>query len=480
MNLQGATVLVPEVRSKARDRALTASMGSAVVLKLLTSGFGVAAVAISVRALGEMQFGVLATLSTLTGLMAFADFGIGSGLMTQLAIAEGCEDGQRARAMVSAALSGMLALGSLVAALGTLAAVMLPWSRILGVPDVDTDGLQTAVAMFFLLAGLAIPASIGQRTLMGLQQGLAANCWLLAGATSSLAGVFIAAVFHQPLWCFVLASMGLPVLVAALQSTWVLVRSHAHLRPSRTFLTRASFRSLAGVSGLFFALNVAVAVAYQTDVLIVASTLGAGSAALFAIGLRMFGVMSATLAGASQQMWTSMAEALARGDMAWVRSRFLRIMLGTLAVSVPGAILLVALGRPLARMWVGPELVPPPELLAAFALWTVYSLAMTQISFLLNAAQIVGPQVVMALSMTAANIVLSLYLTRRIGITGPLVGSLAAHVLSSGVPTAILAMRVLKRGVPPGGGASHATDIDPEAQLQMSRPAVSVEARTDS
>lgn len=413
--------------------------------------------------------------------MAFADFGIGSGLMTQLAIAEGYEDVQRARAMVSAALSGMLALGSLVAALGALAAVMLPWSRILGAPVIDTDGPQTAVAMFFLLAGLAIPASIGQRTLMGLQRGLAANSWLLAGATSSLAGVFIAAVCHQPLWCFVLASMGLPVLVAAIKSTWVLVRSHAHLRPSRKFLTHASFRSLAGVSGLFFALNVAVAVAYQTDVVIVASTLGAGSAALFTIGLRMFGVMSTTLIGASQQMGTSMAEALARGDVAWIRSRFLRIMLGTLAVSVPGAILLVALGRPLARMWVvGPELAPPPELLVAFAMWTVYSLAMTQISFLLNAAQIAGPQVVIALSMTAANLVLSLYLTRRIDITGPLAGSLAANVLSSGVSTAILAVGILKRRVPPSGRVSRATDIDPEAQVRVSRPAESVEARTDS
>jgi O-antigen/teichoic acid export membrane protein len=420
-------------------------MASAVLLKLLTVGFGIASVAVSVRALGNMQFGVLATLSTLTGLMAFADFGIGSGLMTQLAIADGHGDVRQARAMVSAALSGMLILGSLVAALGVLAAVMLPWNWILGAPVIHAGDLRTAVAVFFVFAGLAIPAGIGQRTLIGLQRGLAANSWLLAGATASLVGVFVAAVTHPPLWCFVLASMGLPVMVAALQSTWVLIGSHAHLRPSRNLVTRASLRSLAGASGLFLALNVAVAVAYQTDVVIVASTLGAGSAAVFAIGLRMFGVVSGTLAGASQQMWTSMAEALARGDVTWVRSRFLRIILGTLAVSVPSVMLLVALGRSLARMWAGPELVPPLGLLAVFALWTVYSLAMTQISFLLNAAQIVGPQVVMALSMTAANLVSSLYLTRHIGIIGPLVGSLTAHVVFSGIPAVILAVRVLRQ-----------------------------------
>jgi O-antigen/teichoic acid export membrane protein len=436
---------VTEGRSQARDRALSASMASAVLVKLLTGGFGVASVAVSVRALGDMRFGVLATLSTLTGLMAFADFGIGSGLMTHLAIADGHGDARRARAMVSAALCGMLALGLLVAALGVLAAVILPWNRILGAPIVDAGELRTAVAVFFVFAGLAIPAGIGQRTLIGLQQGLIANSWVLAGATASLAGVLVAAVAHPPLWCFVLASMGLPIMVATLQSTWALFRSHAHLRPSRSLVTRDSLRSLASVSGLFLALNVAVAVAYQTDVVIVASTLGAGSAAVFAIGLRMFGVVSGTLGGASQQMWTSMAEALARGDVKWVRSRFLRIILGTIVVSVPSTMLLVTLGRPLARLWVGPELIPPLGLLAAFALWTVYSLAMTQISFLLNAAQIVGPQVVMALSMAPANLVLSLWLTRHIGITGPLVGSLTAHVVFSGVPAIILAGRVLRQ-----------------------------------
>jgi O-antigen/teichoic acid export membrane protein len=432
-------------RGQARDRALRASMASSVLVKLLTVGIGVASVAVSVRALGDLRFGVLAALTTFTGLLAFADFGIGSGLMTQLAIANGHGNVLRARTMVSAALSGMLASGSLVAAAGVLAAAVLPWNRILGAPAMDAGELRAAVAVFFVFAGLAIPAGIGQRTLIGLQRGLVANFWLLAGAAASLGGVFVAAGTHSPLWCFVLASTGLPVVVAAVQSTWVLARRHAHLRPSRQLVTRASFRTLAGVSGLFLALNVAVAVAYQADVMIVASTLGAGSAAVFAVGLRMFGLVGTTLAGASQQMWTAMAEALARGDVVWVRSRLLRIIFGTLAVSVPSAALLVALGRPLARIWVGPDLVPPLGLLAAFALWTVYSLAMTQLSYLLNAAQVIGPQVVMALSMTAANLALSLYLTRQIGIMGPLVGSLTAHVVFSGVPAVVLAVRVLRR-----------------------------------
>jgi O-antigen/teichoic acid export membrane protein len=345
--------------------------------------------------------------------------------------------------MVSAALWGMIGIGLLVMILGLVAARLLPWDQILGAPGIDSSELRNAVAVFFLFAGLGIPSGIGQRMLMGLQRGMAANAWSLAGVIASLIVLLVVAAGRAQLWCFVAASLGVPVIVAAIQSIWVLHGRHSRLRPSRKFVNREAVRSLAGVSGLFLVVNVAVAVAVQSDAVVVASTLGAGAAAVFAVGLRMFGLIGGTLARASQQMWTAMAEALASGDIGWVRSRFRHILVGTLAVSIPCSILLIVVGRPLSRIWVGAQLVPPLTLLVAFAIWTVYSLAMTQVSFLLNAACVVGPQVVMAVTMTIANLILSLYLTSRIGIAGPLVGSLVSHAALSGIPAVVLARRVL-------------------------------------
>ena len=92
-------------------------------------------------------------------------------------------------------------------------------------------------------------------------------------------------------------------------------------------------------------------------------------------------------------------------------------------------------------------LVPPISLLIAFALWNVYSLALTQCSYLLNAASIVGPQIGMATAMALVNIPLSIELTRRIGLSGPLYGSLISHVLFAGIPTVFLVRRVLRGGM---------------------------------
>lgn len=432
-----------DARARQRDRALGASIASGSAVRLLCISMQLVSVAVAARALGDVRFGLLATLTALLGLMAFADLGIGSGVMTHLALASGRDDAEQARDIVSAALIGMLAFGGLVATLGAATAVLLPWQDFLGATALPRAEVAAVMAVFFLCAGAAIPAGVGQRALVGLQEGAIANLWLLAGAITSLIAVVVSARLDLQLWAFVLATAGVPPLVATMCSVWVLARRHPHLRPALRFVTPKAVRGLAGVSGLFFALNVAVTIAYQTDILIVASTLGTGAAAIFAIGARMFAVLTGTLAAASQQIWTSMAEAMARGDTGWVRSRFTRVLGGTLGISIPAAVVLVAAGRPLSEMWVGRQFVPPLTLLIAFAAWAVYSVTMTQVGYLLNAAQVVKPQVAMAISMALVNVAVSIFLTHRIGIVGPLLGSLISHVVCSGVPSLVLASRVL-------------------------------------
>ena len=118
-----------------------------------------------------------------------------------------------------------------------------------------------------------------------------------------------------------------------------------------------------------------------------------------------------------------------------------------------GCLFLVIFGQPLARVWVGEDLVPPMSLLVVMGLWTFYGMVMNQCSFLMNAAQVVRPQVFMATSMAVCNIVLSIFLTREFGLIGPVVGSLVSHALCAGVPTVIIVRRLLAQRSAPVVGA---------------------------
>jgi O-antigen/teichoic acid export membrane protein len=440
-------VEVRTVRTR-RDRALVRAFLSGIAFRLIGPFFGAAAVAVGTRGLGDAGFGVVAALVSVSTLVGFADLGVGLGLMTRLASADGRDDAHEMRVLVSSAWVTFLLSGAAIAAGGLTAALTLPWQRILGAQQMPADEVVTAVLASFLIMAVAVPAGLGQRILTGLQRGAAVSGWAFAGSVLTPLAVLAAAGLDLPLWAFVVAFAGMPVLVAVGQTLWVLGRSHVHLRPRRHLMSLRSVGGLMKLSGLFLVLNLSAALAYQTDTLIVAGVAGASAAAVFTVTLRLFGLVSGLLSSGTQQLWPAMAEAFQRGDVHWVRTRFIRVTGGTAVILTLLCLLLIAVGRPFVRIWAGPTLVPPVALLVAMALWTVYSVFMTQVSYLLNAAEIVGPQVIMALLTAAASLGLSLYLTHRIGISGPILGSLGAHLLCNGVPALLIARRLLREPRP--------------------------------
>lgn len=173
-------------RGEVRDRALISAMSSGAVVRTIAALVTMGYFAISVRALSHAEFGVLATIATFTSLTAFADLGIGSGLMTRLAVAYGQDDYLGAKSLVSAAWVAMLILGLVMSLCGILLAQVLPWENLLGMRSGDAGVATAAIASFAICAGSAIPANIGQRILVARQKGLCSNIWLLASAAQLL------------------------------------------------------------------------------------------------------------------------------------------------------------------------------------------------------------------------------------------------------------------------------------------------------
>jgi O-antigen/teichoic acid export membrane protein len=435
-----------------RDAALIHSGMAGIVARIVSALCSVASVALAVNALDVTQFGILATLAALVGIMGFADLGLGQGLLNELTDALARGDQARQRAVVSSASAVLLALGAGVALVGLAVAAAFPWNLILGAPDEEPQVVAAAVGVFGLSIGLAIPASVGHRVLLALQAGGVAHLWSAVSAVASLAATWLAATMSASLPVFVFAALGAPVLLSVTQTSWVLCLAHPELRPSRRLMTTAAARRLLSLGWGFLVLNLSAAVAYQSDVIIVASVLGAAAAGTFAIALRMFALVSGLFAGLTSQMWPSVTHALSTGDLTWVRSRFRRILVLTLLVASTTCITLAVAGQSIALVWVGPDLLPPQPLLWMLALWTIYSLAMGQCSTLLNGAGVIRPQAALGALMAAVNLPLSIILARHIGISGPVLGSLIAHGLFAGIPTMMLVRRVLTTGTNIGVG----------------------------
>lgn len=390
--------------------------------------------------LGDARFGALVLVTQLATLLVFSDLGLGNGLVTSLARAMAEDDRQHARALVSS--TWFLLVGVMFAA-GGLFAVLTPfvdWARLLGVVGVRDVGTSVVVFAAFFLVGL--PASIAQKIHLARQEGWQANAWQTLGAVLTIGATVACVVASASLPWFVAAAVGGAVISAVLNCAWLFL-SRPEVRPHRAYVGTAAVRFIFGSGLLFLVLGVASSVAYQTDALVISHLLGPAEVTTYNLALRLFLIPGLAVSFLLAPLWPAFGDAFARGDEAWARRTLRRAVLWGASINLPGALLLVVFGRPLVNAWVGDGQVSMPWLLlVAFGFWTALNAISGPLAMLLNGAHVVGFQVACAIAMAIGNIVLSILLTRWLGVAGPVLGSIVAQTVFMTVPSWLYVSRM--------------------------------------
>ncbi|MGN6161290.1 MAG: lipopolysaccharide biosynthesis protein [Marmoricola sp.] len=426
-----------------RDRAVLRSALTGVIARVATAGGSVIGVAMAARSLTAAELGVTSILTMLVVYFGFADFGMSTLLMTRLPAAHARDDHEQARELVGSVLSAMLVVSSVVAVFGIASVYVLPWRRLLGAGSIAPGELDASLIVFVLTGAAGIVGMVGSRVLASMQQGATVQIATAVAAVGSVAAVGLCVAIHAALWGYVLAFAGPPTLSGLVQLVLAFVRFPSLAGIRHTLGLRSGLGVLR--SGLEYGiLSAGWVVAYTLDAIVVSSILGAAAAAVFGIATRLFSLIAGTLTVAGQQMWPAMADALARGEVDWVRARFrrsLQIAGGTAALS---CLFLLVAGQTIARLWVGDKLVPPFALFVVLAVWTVYMTVITQYSYMLMAADRIRLLAGIGIVIALVNIGVSIAFTHWIGMTGPIVGNLVAAVLIQWGPMVLMTRRLMR------------------------------------
>lgn len=396
-----------------------------------------------VHSLGDAVFGIFVTITALTAYLALSDLGIGAGLLTLLGAAAGQEDHKQMAGLVVNAAWILLAAGTAVGILGLVLAKVIDIPRLLGAAPEDARSAAVAFRVFVVGFAASIPLTLGARVHASLQQGAEAAVWLSATTSLTAAAAATTAWVTGSLVATVFASVAATFVVSLLQ-TFRVYRQHPWIRINGARFRRADSRGLVSSSGLLLVLQVSAVVAFQTDIIVVAAVLGSDSAAVFHGTLRAFALVSLATTALVAQFWPATAEAISMKDHRWVRDTHRRLAWQLPLIAALAGTVLVVFGQQLIGLWLGKSLVPPLSLLIAFALWTTYSSFILPYSSLMNGAGILRPQAIIGVLMALANLALTLWLTKTIGLAGPPLGSLLAHVSIALVPAIILVRRVLR------------------------------------
>ena len=433
----------PEGRSAERDRRVALSALSSGVAWATKVATALVAVPVVLHHLGSERYGVFATITAIAGLVGWADLGIGNGLISEMAAAEGREDPASAARAVSTAFFSLLGLSLVLAALFACAYPFVPWPSIFNVAGHAASGVGAAAAAFGAGVLIALPLGVVQRAEIGMQETFVASAWQALGSLLGLAGVITAVVVGASLPYLVLAVSVTPALALAGNGVQLFFHRRPELRPSLRRIDRDTAGGLLRVGLLFFVLQVSIAVAYESDALVLTQILGPAAVTTYSVTMRVFLVVPALAGFVLAPLWPAYGEAISRGDAEWVRRTLRRALRGGLLLSISGAALLALVARPLIHVWAGFR--PPFSLIVAAAIWIIVMTTGAILAAFLNGARVIRSQIVLALLMMSSNLGLSIAFTRWLGVSGVIWGSIAAESGVVVIVSTVIVPRVLHR-----------------------------------
>jgi O-antigen/teichoic acid export membrane protein len=379
-------------------------------------------------------FGVWMMLSALLGFFAFADLGVGNGVLNGVTRASATGD----PLAMQRTLGGGYACTTAAAAL--LLASWATWSLLSEDPTTVAGHLapghrgdvRLALDLFVLLLAINIPASLVQKVQLGVQQGHWIGVAQFGAAMVSIAGVPLALHYGLGLPGLVAATLGAQTAGNVIASiVWFLGTPEGRSARWPGSLHAGTAVALLRTGSMFFALQLAAAFAFQSDSIVITHTLGHVAYGDFAVVQRLFLFISMLLSAALLGLWPAFGDAMARGDMTWAWRTLARALATAGSVAAAAAIVLVFAMDGLLGHWLHQPLRPPLLLTLALAGWTVVDAMASVAGAFMNGAGILRAQVLLALVMAGLAFAGKWYATPLLGPAGAVMATLAAYCLVS-------------------------------------------------
>ncbi len=345
-----------ENHARRRDRSIGLAVVTSFLSKAGTVLFQLLSIPIAVRVLGREEFGLYTTVNLTLSLVSLLQVGVGPALTHGLAKARADDDPAARRELGSTAFFLMAGIATLAGL--ALAAVLLlvPVSTLYGEgfaarESVLRPALWTGLFLFLLLFIL----NLTERVREGYLEVASNNLWGAAGNVMAALFVGIGVWFVPQVWFLVLAVHGAMVL-AKLGNTVSLWRKHPLMIPRPAAFRKSRARHLFG-DGIAFSTCCLVTgiIEYNFCGWLVGRSGGPSDLALYGVFISLTVMQLGFVVMLSAPTWPAVAEALARGDVAWARRAAIRLHRFGAGFALCSAMGLTLLGPWLLPVWLGNE-----------------------------------------------------------------------------------------------------------------------------
>jgi len=404
-----------------------------VISSLLGFANVLLAVSLTIDYLGAERFGVWMTVASISSMLTFLDFGVGNGLVSQVAKSRASTDPQKLALTTSRGLFILTGIGIVVGGALFVLNNVFPVASVMKIDStLARQDAEQLFAVFIVLFSINIPLNGIFKILLGLQLGWIVHITRSASALLSMLLLYILSEREAPPTQLLMATYGVTVFSACAMIPMLyrlgLLTWRANARWSEA---KSEYRSLLNIGGLFLTLQIGIMIGWGSDGFIISALNSAATVAQFAIMQRLFQVVSMPLSIMNNPLWGAYADAHARGDTVFIRKTLKLSLLGTIVISIALSASLYLTTDWILDIWIDDHVTVSSQLVLAFAVWKVLQSVGHAFSMALNGMHIVEIQVYSVVLLCVLAIPLKLYLIPRFGATGAMWSTVLAYSLST-------------------------------------------------
>jgi O-antigen/teichoic acid export membrane protein len=373
------------------------------------------------RVLGPSDYALWVLAGSVVGYGSLLDLGISPAVTKYVAQYQARGEVENARGLVATALWLYVALGGLAILLSAVVAPIFP--RLFEITDAQRVTASWLVLLSGIGLGVALPAATTMAVLRGLQRFDLVNLIGIVGM--SVYALATVAVLLLGGGLIGLAAISIPItLIMQVPAIWMVYRTAPQLHFGLARPNPKQARTVFSFSATLVVTNLAGQVQSKTDEIVIGAFLPVASVTPYAIAHRLADLPQVLTDQFLKVLMPLASQLDAAGERDQLRRLYLTSTRLTMALCTPLICGLLVLSGPFLAIWVGPDYASAAPLVGVLALACLADTLLWPAANILQGMSRHRPLAMVAIGSAVANLALSLWLVRPLGVMGVALGTL--------------------------------------------------------
>lgn len=311
------------ILSKGHQRSVKAKKNiiASFFLKGISIAISLILVPLTINYINPSRYGIWLTLSSIVGWFSFFDIGLSQGLRNKFAEAKAKGDDSLAQVYVSTTYAILAIIFGLVWIIFLLVNHFLNWAHILNISETMRSEVSTLAIIVFSYFCLQFVLRIITTLILANQQPAKSSLIDVLGQISCL--FFIAILVKTTEGSLIKLGLALclsPLLVLFGANLIFFNTEFKKYRPSFSKIKFSHAKGLFNLGVIFFIIQVAGIIQYQTANIIIAQNFGTADVTSYNIVFKYFGVLNMIFVIFLTPFWSASTEAYLKNDIQWIKN----------------------------------------------------------------------------------------------------------------------------------------------------------------